>query len=215
MLSQERLKEVIDYDPETGRFTWKVNKGRQAKAGNPAGSLMQNGYIIIRVDGHRVTAQRLAWLYMTGNQPGDTVDHINGIRDDNRFINLRSCSYSTNNSNKIKHRPNKHGMTGVSLNNRCKTRPYCASIKLDGRRKKLGNFSTPEEAHAAYVEAKNRLHLPRDRWLSAPPVRAMDSYSSLLQAVINAHVSGNRHNGVINIKLSELSDLLLIVEKSS
>ncbi len=153
--TQERLKELLNYDPETGVFTWKVRRGL-AEAG-PAGSTKKDGYNYICIDGRTMLAHRLAWFYVHGQWPRHVIDHINGDRTDNRIVNLRDVPYRTNNENQKKpHRSNTSGYLGVSrIQSRGK---WQASIQLNGRNKNLGRYDTPEEAHAVYLEAKRQLH---------------------------------------------------------
>ena len=82
-LTQERLKELLHYDPETGYFTWKISPNNAVKVGSVAGTSMNN-YIRIIIDHKAYLAHRLAFLYMEGYFPEHEVDHINRIRDDNR-----------------------------------------------------------------------------------------------------------------------------------
>ena len=92
MITQERLKELLHYDPETGVFTWKVDKGTRARAGQEAGCLNGvSGYIDISIDKKLEKAHRLSFLYMDGSMPPEHTDHINGIRNDNRPQNLYAC----------------------------------------------------------------------------------------------------------------------------
>ena len=91
MITQSELKELLNYDPATGVFTWLVSRGR-VKASSVAGHVHSRGYIVIMVDGRRHLAHRLAFVYMTGTFPDDQVDHINEIKADNRWINLREAT---------------------------------------------------------------------------------------------------------------------------
>ena len=88
-ITQTELKKNLLYDPITGVFTWKINKGRNAKVNTVAGSLHPKGYIRIRISGIDYAAHRLSYLYMTGLWPVDLLDHINGVRYDNRWCNLQ------------------------------------------------------------------------------------------------------------------------------
>ena len=155
MITQERLKELLDYNPETGLFTWLVSKGTRREDGI-AGSLHPEGYWQIGIDGKLYKAHRLAWLYMTGEWPKDQIDHINGIRDNNRFINLREATQAENHQNRALNANNVSGYPGVSWHKRdCKWQGH---ITLDGKQKHLGYFDTPEVAHSAYLAAKAELH---------------------------------------------------------
>lgn len=157
-LTHARLLEVLDYDQETGIFTWKVSRtGTRSKIGDVAGSLYDKGYIRISIDDIGYRAHRLAWLYMRGVWPNRDVDHINGVRDDNRFVNLRDVTRSENIQNQHKaHSDNATGFLGVTFN---KTRgKFQTRININGKRKNLGRFPTAELAHQAYLVAKRELH---------------------------------------------------------
>lgn len=150
-LNQEYLKSILHYDPDTGFFTWlKVNSNR-VKVGDIAGSKDDKGYIRIMIDGKSEKAHRLAFLYEDGGMP-DEVDHLNRIRDDNRWDNLRAATRQQNmiNRNPL---PSKSGIKGVrKLNNK-----HQALIWVDGKQKSLGCYSTEEEAqmvHETYESLK-------------------------------------------------------------
>jgi hypothetical protein len=102
MLTAERLRELLDYDPETGRFIWRKDHptAKHIKAGSVAGTKNGRGYWVIGVAGAKYVAHRLAWLYVTGEWPAHLVDHENGDRLDNRFANLREATDSQNNFNR-------------------------------------------------------------------------------------------------------------------
>lgn len=102
------LKEILNYNPETGIFTWKSRRPR-IRVGQIAGSKNNERYVNIKIDGILYKAHRLAWLYMTGEWPKDQIDHINGIRDDNRFCNLREVTNASNQWNKTHNKNNKAG----------------------------------------------------------------------------------------------------------
>lgn len=156
-LTAWRLRELLHYDPLTGVFTWVKDAGRwgRIKAGSVAGHQNSRGYMQIRVDERMYKAHRLAWLYMTGKWPEHQIDHISGVRHENAWCNLREATNSQNQQNVRKARSdNKCGLLGVS---RDRDR-WKAQIKIDGSNKSLGTFDTPEQAHAAYLEAKARMH---------------------------------------------------------
>ena len=110
-LTQNRLKELLHYDPETGIFTWRVSR-RGAKSGSVAG-VHDNGYIRIKIDYELYLAHRLTFLYMEGYFPEYHVDHKNRIRDDNRWSNLRHVSRQCNQRNASIAKDNTSGITGV------------------------------------------------------------------------------------------------------
>jgi len=158
-LTQTRLKALLSYGPETGVFTWFIAPNGRIRVGMAAGNLNPNGYVHIKVDGILYKAHRLAWLYMTGAWPTEEqIDHINGVRSDNRWANLRECERKINAQNRRKPHPlNKSsGLLGVSRRN--PTGGYQARIRVNGKEKPLGTYATAEAAHQAYVAAKRALH---------------------------------------------------------
>lgn len=114
-LTQEELKRVLNYNQDTGVFTWKVNRGRLTKIGSIAGTVNQDGYIRISVNQKNYMAHRLAFLYMLEKFPDKEVDHINGISGDNRWINLRECSHAENGRNLKTNKGNQLGIAGIRL----------------------------------------------------------------------------------------------------
>ena len=146
-LSDKELKKLLNYNKETGIFTWKVKRGNR-KIGDKA-TIKCSGYIEIQIYGFLYKAHRLAWLYTYGEWPKNDIDHINGIRHDNRICNLREATRTENLINgKISPR-NTTGYKGVSLDN---NGDYRARISLNKKQIYLGLFKTPEEAHKAYLE---------------------------------------------------------------
>jgi hypothetical protein len=117
MLTQSRLKEILKYSPDTGEFVHLVQKkgGRGIKPGDVAGDFCSYGYRRIGIDGKRYRACRLAWLYMTGEWPEKHVDHVNGIRSDDRWENLRSASIRQNAFNRGVSQRNSVGIKGVGV----------------------------------------------------------------------------------------------------
>jgi len=153
-LTAERLRELFNYDPETGVFRRRVTCSNR-RAGEVAGSF-SHGYLRIGIDGRDYLAHRLAWLHVHGVWPAGEVDHRNQTRDDNRIDNLREATHAQNGWNAGKRSHNASGFKGVSFDKR--DRRWVAEIRHHGKRECLGYFDTPEEAHAAYVEAAHRLH---------------------------------------------------------
>lgn len=155
MVAQSRLKELLHYDPETGVVTWRATRGG-VRAGTVAGSTNHNGYLQIGVDGRDYLVHRLVWLYVHGDWPKHQIDHINGVRADNRIANLREATNAENNQNLAIRPHNTSGFMGACWDS--ERRKWLAQIRADGKRKYLGRFDTPEVAHAAYLSAKSELH---------------------------------------------------------
>jgi hypothetical protein len=130
-ITQQRLKEVVCYDPDTGLWEWLVTLSSRAVAGSPCGVPKGNRYGRIRIDGHLYQSHRLAWLYMTGAWPSECIDHINGNRADCRWVNLRESDHSENKLNVPVRRDNTSGVKGVCSSNE---KYWAAEIKFKGLR---------------------------------------------------------------------------------
>lgn len=156
-LTVDRLREVLIYDQHAGVFKWSLKTNRKVVVGANAGSVTRHGYVAIRIDGTRFAAHRLAFLYVTGKWPDGEIDHINGVRSDNRWINLRACSSAENRQNqRAAHAGSSSGLLGVSWNSRLQK--WVAQIAVDGRRRHLGCFDDASKARNAYVAAKRQIH---------------------------------------------------------
>lgn len=155
-LTQQRLCEVVDYNPDTGVFVWKTQTGPRAQIGAVAGSINVRKYVDISIDGRKYVAHRLAWLYTYGVWPTWQIDHIDGVRHNNMLSNLRDVPRSINMQNQRKAR--KGALTGLLGVSRHNTR-WRARIQTNGVVHRLGTFDTPEEAHAAYLVAKRQQHI--------------------------------------------------------
>lgn len=151
-ISLERLRELLNYNQETGQFTWIAkSKLSSIPIGTIAGTQQTGGYRQIRIDGSIYTAHRLAWFSFFGKWPREELDHINGVKTDNRIQNLREATRSQNEANKRTPRNNTTGFKGVSWN---KARQcFTASFQYKGKHRHLGCFATAIEAHAKYRDA--------------------------------------------------------------
>ena len=147
MLTAERLREVLNYDPETGSFIRLASKTRTDWVGRSAGGVVGNGYWLVSVDNKRYYGHRLAWLYMTGAWPENEIDHINRNRTDNSWPNLREATSSQNKANTGPMRRNTSGLKGVYWS--AAANKYFSA--LSG--KYLGLFNSREEASVAYMAA--------------------------------------------------------------
>ncbi|WP_313193700.1 HNH endonuclease [Shinella zoogloeoides] len=154
-ITHERLHELLTYDPETGIFRWKVDRNQNVKAGSIAGAPDSSGYIQVRVDGRKYQANRLAWLYMTGEWPSEQVDHRDRDRANNRWANLREATHAENCRNRRRRSDNKSGFPGVKIT---RNGTYEATIGIDGEKVYLGTYSTLHEALNVRRFAEKDIH---------------------------------------------------------
>lgn len=152
MISQKELQSLMSYNPETGVFTRAMKNGEVRVLGFNFGA----GYTGIAINRKPNYAHRLAWVYMNGDIPkGSEIDHINNDKKDNRICNLRLATRSENQGNVKLRSSNTSGYKGVYFNKR--NSMWTAQIMRKGKRFNLGSFSTPKEAHEAYVKASVEL----------------------------------------------------------
>ena len=155
LLSAKDLRELIDYDESTGIFSWK-KKRRGIKTGVALGCDNGFGYLRITVLGKSYYAHRLAWLYVYGQWPKNEIDHINGIKNDNRIKNLRDISGIANLQNRVRCQKNSETQTlGVSWHK--KTKKWQAHICVYKQRKYLGLFESIEDAHNEYLKEREKI----------------------------------------------------------
>ncbi len=151
MITQEYLKSILSYDKDSGLFTWKINIAISIRVGDIAGTIMNTGYRRIRINKKGYYAHRLAWLYMTGNFPKE-IDHINRIKDDNQFCNLRLATHQSNMQNRNIQENNKSGVTGVCWHK--KRNKWCVNIKVNKIQKHIGYFANFNDAVKARKKAE-------------------------------------------------------------
>lgn len=148
-LTQEKLKQLIHYDPDTGTIT--ANMPRHGiNSGDELGYVANTGYRVVCLGSKRFLAHRLAWFYMNGYFP-EQIDHINHIRTDNRWVNLREVSDATNKLNTGLSKNSKTKFNGVSFIRTLNK--YRAYIMIDRKHIHLGVYKTLEEAIQARQEA--------------------------------------------------------------
>lgn len=156
-LTVSRTRELLDYDPLTGALTWRIDRPGGKRAGDTAGGLNGDRYVVVGIDGRQFYGHRLAWLHQTGDWPPHGIDHIDLTHDHNWWANLRPATKSQNGQNVLVARCNsKSGVLGVCWIE--KLQRWRAQITVDRRPKFLGHFLTLQEAADAYAAAKVRFH---------------------------------------------------------
>lgn len=150
MPTQARLKEMLNYDPETGVFRWIKKPAQRVNVGDVAGYENGRGYLIFCLDSKKHYAHRLAWLYCHGQMP-PCIDHKNGCRSDNRLENLRIATNGQNGVNRGKPANNTSGFKGVTWDNQCQK--WRAQIGISGKNIAIGVFADKRDACAAYETA--------------------------------------------------------------
>jgi len=152
MINQDRVKELFNYNPESGDFKRAITVSNNAMKGALAGFKNGDGYNCIEIDGTSYRSARIAWLYCHGEFPNGCIDHVNGIRDDDRLLNLRDVSHGENMRNRCISSNNTSGVMGVHWDkDRCKWR---ACISLNGKLIGPGRFKTKEEAASSRMKAE-------------------------------------------------------------
>ena len=155
-ITQDKIKELLHYDPMTGVFRWRFAVAKRVKPWDVAGCLNVNGYAFVKVGGKSIRAHRLAWLYMTGKMPQDQVDHINGCRADNSWSNLREATNKQNTENGKTRKHNTSGFNGVTC--KAEGKKWRARVGHNGSRIHLGYFETAEKAMAAVAAKKAEIY---------------------------------------------------------
>lgn len=154
-ISLDYLRSVINYNPETGVITWLKTVSPRAPAGTSPTGRDRDGYLIMTLNGKYLRQHRVAWFYMTGSWPANKMDHRNGIRDDNRFCNLRECDEQDNNRNRGLSRNNTSGVSGVHF----QQGKWMVRIRLNKHvRRFFGYFDDLELAELVANEARDKYH---------------------------------------------------------
>lgn len=151
-LTLERLREVLDYDPATGIFVHKISRYREC-VGSVAGYINKRGYAVITIDQVRYLAHRLAWFYVHSEWPHPMLDHKDTVRHHNWISNLRIATKTQNTANQKLRSDSRTGYKGVVF----RRGRWQGRIYLNQKQHCLGCFSSPEEAHAAYLKAASEL----------------------------------------------------------
>lgn len=146
------IKGLLWYNPLNGKFWWAKSPSRSVRSGTIAGRKTRLGYIEIQLSGKKYKAHRLASFIVKGVMPRGQIDHINKIRDDNRWVNLRECLPSENYRNKGMQRNNTSGHKGVSWHKRLNK--WIANISEDGTLVHLGYYDSVDEAATAVQDRK-------------------------------------------------------------
>ena len=154
-VSQERVKELFDYNHKTGSLVWRVDRTRGVKAGDPAGGLDREGYLQVGIDGWVYRLHRICFLHYYGYLPSK-LDHINRCKTDNNISNLRSVTNSQNMKNRTSSSKSSSDYLGVSWKN--KEQKWVASIQSNKVPYYLGSFKSETDAAKAYNDAAIRLH---------------------------------------------------------
>lgn len=137
----------VEYDPETGRFWWKVSKRGPRKAGDEAGSNGPDNCRYVKIEQKKYLAHRLAWALFYGEQPPVEIDHKDRDPSNNRILNLRAATRLQNCQNK--------GAEGIRFEEG--RQRWLARINIDGKTKNLGRFKTREEALAVRIAAEKEI----------------------------------------------------------
>jgi hypothetical protein len=145
----EELKEYFKYDNVTGKLFWNKRPSNRVLLGQEVGNHNDQGYKVCRFKGKAIRVHRIVWALNKEELPSGFIDHINGIRDDNRMENLRVVSHAQN----LQNMKRAKGYAFHKKNNK-----WTAQIAVDKQHKYLGSFDTEQEAHNAYLKAKQELH---------------------------------------------------------
>jgi len=153
-ITPEYLSKVFHYNPETGDFSWRSAHTNRVKAGDVVRAKIGKGYYAVQLDCHRMRVHNVVWAIHYGKFPEGVIDHVNGIKTDNRIANLRDVTTSQNAYNVGRQKNNTTGFKGVSRNGA----GFKAEISADKQSHYLGTFPSLEGAASAYAKAAKQLH---------------------------------------------------------
>ena len=156
ILTQSRLKEWFDYNPDTGVLTWRIKPSRGIKIGSQAGTPTSAGYIAFQISKKKMYAHRAIWAYVYGIWPPEEIDHINHIRNDNRLCNLRLANRLQNSHNTQKHAKNLSGYKGVAWHNRNKK--WQVQMLFCNKSYYVGQFLNLQDAVQARFQMETKLY---------------------------------------------------------
>lgn len=155
MLTPERIRELLDYEPDSGNLVWKETR-RGIRGGRIAGFKRHDGYISVRIDSSKYYAHRLVWIHVTGTMPAGEIDHIDCNPSDNRIENLRLATPSQNQANHMLSSRNTSGIKGVTWD--ASNSKWKAQIGWKRKNIYLGLFESKDEAAAAVSKKRSELH---------------------------------------------------------
>lgn len=156
---EKEMIRLIGFNPITGDMWWKEKPNRNIVIGRKIGRPNSWGHFSFGFRGHTWMVHRVAWFLTYGDWPKNQIDHINGDKSDNRITNLRDVPQSINMQNlQGAHKNNESGFLGVSPRGEGRTKQWRACIKIKGKSITIGTFKTKEEAHAAYLGMKRKIH---------------------------------------------------------
>lgn len=155
-VSVQRLREIYDYNESTGTFTIRIQRMGSRPVGSAVGTPSGRGYLSVCIDKKNYLVHRLVWLYVYGVWPSGDVDHINGVKSDNRVDNLRDCGGTAINqeNRRAANAGSESGILGV----RKVGNTWWATIMSNKKKYSLGSYYSEKEAQAAYLGAKRVLH---------------------------------------------------------
>lgn len=154
-LTRERLLQLLHYDEGTGVFTRRCALPGY-RVGSVAGTVVDRGYIVIKIDGKSHKAHRLAWLYAKEKWPDEHIDHQDGDTGNNRLSNLREATRAQNLANCKLYKSSKSKLKGVCWHRA--TGKWCSYIQANRKRVHLGLFDDPGDAHQRFLKAAAELH---------------------------------------------------------